>query len=119
MGNNHTAKQLRSYESLLFQRKEAYNTNEVVKVKRLTVVVIPAILLVGLILFGFSCAPQTTLDISVAELDDGVMIRNAGNVDCLVFVTSPEGERQIELAVGQRAMATGMSQPIQVSAVSR
>jgi len=35
-------------------------------VKRLVTVVTLAILLVGLILLGFSCAPQATLEISVA-----------------------------------------------------
>jgi len=88
-------------------------------VKRLTVLVIAAILLAGLLLIGLSCAPQTTLDISVTELDDGVMIENVGNVDCLVFVISPEGEQQFELAIGQDRMVTGISQPIEVSAVSR
>ena len=86
--------------------------------KKLTVLVIPAILLAGLVILGLSCAPQTTPDISVTELDDGVMIQNVGNVDCLVFVNSPEGEQQFELAVGQNTTVTGISQPIEVSAVS-
>ena len=77
------------------------------------------ILLVGLILLGLSCAPQATLDISVTELDNGVMIDNVGNVDCLVFVNSPEGEQQFELAMGQSVTVTDISQPIEVSAVSR
>lgn len=72
-----------------------------------------------LALIGLSCAPQTTLEISVTELDNGVMIQNVGNVDCLVFVSSPEGEQQFELAVGQNTTVTGISQPIEVSAVSR
>ena len=87
--------------------------------KKLTVLVIPAILLAGLVILGLSCAPQTTPDISVTELDDGVMIQNVGNVDCLVFVNSPEGEQQFELAVGQNTTVTGISQPIEVSAVKR
>jgi hypothetical protein len=45
------------------------------------------------------------------------MIENVGNVDCLVFVNSPEGEQQFELAVGQNTTVTGISQPIEVSAV--
>ena len=87
--------------------------------KRSTVVVTVAIFLVISILVGLSCAPQTTLDISVTELDNGVMIENVGDVDCLVFVNSPEGEQQFELAVGQNTTVTGISQPIEVSAVSR
>ena len=70
-----------------------------------------------LALIGLSCAPQATLEISVTELDNGVMIENVGNVDCLVFVSSSEGEQQFELAVGQNTMATGISQPIEVSGV--
>ena len=87
------------------------------KTKRLTVVGISAILLVGLVLTGLSCAPKTTLEISVTELDNGVMIQNVGDVDCLVFVSSPEGEQQFELAVGENTTVTGMPQPIEVSAV--
>ena len=70
-----------------------------------------------LALVGLSCAPQTTLEISVTELDSGVMIENVGNVDCLVFVNSPEGEQQFELAVGQNTTVTDTSQPVEVSAV--
>ena len=77
------------------------------------------ILLLGLILVGLSCAPQDTLGISVTELYDGVAIQNVGSVDCLVFVTSPEGEQQFELAFGQNTTVTGISQPIEVSAVSQ
>ena len=87
--------------------------------KRSTVVVTIAISLVISILAGLSCAPQTTLDISVAELGNGVFIENVSDVDCLVFVNSPEGEQQFELAVGQNTTVTGISQPIEVSAVSQ
>ena len=62
---------------------------------------------------------QTLLEISVTELDNGVMVENVGSVDCLVFVNSPEGEQQFELAVGQNTTVTGISQPIEVSAVSQ
>lgn len=79
-------------------------------------------LLISCILFlaliGLSCAPQTTLDISVTELNNGVVIENVGNVNCIVFVNSPEGEQQLELAVGQITTVTGISQPIEFSAVS-
>lgn len=76
-----------------------------------------AILLAGLVLLSLSCAPQATLEISVTELDNGVMIENVGSVACLVFVSSPEGEQQFELAVGQNTTVTGISQPVEVSAV--
>jgi len=58
------------------------------------------------------------LEISVTEVDNGVMIQNVGNVDCLVFVNSPEGEQRFELAVGESIMATGITEPIEVAAVS-
>ena len=85
---------------------------------KLVTVVTLAILLVGLVLLVFSCSPQATLEISVTALDNGVMIENVGNIDCLVFVSSPEGEQQLELAVGQNIMVTDISQPIEVSAVN-
>jgi len=71
-----------------------------------------------LALLGLSCAPEATLEISVTEVDNGVMIQNAGNVNCLVFVSSPEGEQQFELAIGESVTVTNISQPIEVSAVS-
>ena len=85
--------------------------------KPVTVVTI-AILLIGSVLLGLSCAPQATLEVSVTELDNGVMIENVGTVDCLVFVSSPEGEQQFELAVGESVTVTNISQPIEVSVVS-
>lgn len=86
--------------------------------KRLVIVGISAILLVGLILTGLSCASQTTLDIAVTHLENGVIVENVGNVDCLVFINSPEGEQQFELAIGDNVTVTDVSQPIGVSAVS-
>jgi hypothetical protein len=61
--------------------------------KRSAIVVTISVLLVISILVGLSCAPQTRLDITVAELDNGVMIQNVRDVDCLVFVNSPEGQQ--------------------------
>ncbi|MGB5925298.1 MAG: hypothetical protein WBH01_04310 [Dehalococcoidia bacterium] len=87
--------------------------------KRLLTIITLAILLVGSVLTGLSCAPDAALQISVTDLDNGVMIENVGNVDCRVFVNSPEGEQQFELAVGQKTTVTGISQLIEVSAVSR
>ena len=48
------AAQLRPYECLLFQAKGAYNTNEVVKVKRLFFIVVLVIIFVGLPLLHLS-----------------------------------------------------------------
>lgn len=58
------------------------------------------------------------MDISVTETDDGVVIQNTGNADCLVIVTSPDGEQQFELAVGKNVTITDIAEPIEVSAVS-
>jgi hypothetical protein len=84
--------------------------------RRSAVVVAIAGSLVISVLVGLSCAPQGALDISVTELDDGVIVENVGDVDCIVYVSSPEGEQQLELAVGQNTTVTGISQPIEVSA---
>ena len=74
--------------------------------------------ILALALVGLSCAPEATLEISVTEVDNGVMIENMGNIDCLVFVSSPESEQQFELAVGESVTVTDISQPIKVSAVT-
>lgn len=58
------------------------------------------------------------MEISVTEVDNGVMIENVGNVACLVFVSSPEGEQQFELAVGESVTVSDITKPIEVSAVS-
>jgi hypothetical protein len=75
--------------------------------------------ILALALLGLSCAPEAKLEISVTEVDNGVMIENVSNVDCLDFVNSPEGEQQFELAVGESVTVTHLSQPIEVSAVSQ
>ena len=87
--------------------------------QRLLFVVVLTISLIVSLLLGLSCAPDATLEISTTQLDNGVIIRNVGSVDCLVFVSSPEGEQQFELALGQNTTVTGISQPIEVSAVSQ
>ena len=48
---------------------------------------------VALALIGLSCTPGAALDVSVTETDDGVVIENTGSADCIVFVTSPDGEQ--------------------------
>ena len=68
---------------------------------------------------GLLYTPGTSLEISVTEADNGVMIENVGNVACLVFVSSPEDEQQFELAFGESVTVTDISPPIEVSAVSR
>ena len=74
--------------------------------------------ILAIALLGLSCAPEATLEISVTEVDNGVVIVNTSNVDCLAFVSSPEGEQRFELTVGESVTVTGISQPIEVSAVT-
>ena len=74
--------------------------------------------IVALALISLSCTPQSTLEVSVDEIDDGIVIENAGNVDCIVLVSSPESEQQLELAASETVTVTDISQPIEVSAVS-
>jgi len=74
--------------------------------------------ILALALLGLSCAPEATLEISVTEVDNGVVIENVGNATCLVFVSSPEGELQYTLAVGESVTVTNISQPIEVAAVT-
>ena len=75
-------------------------------------------LILALALVGLACTPEATLSVSVTEIDDGVIIENTGTTDCIAIVTSPEGEQQFELAVGESVTVTDISQPIEVSAVS-
>ena len=71
-----------------------------------------------LALIGLSCTPEARLGVSVDEIDNGVVAENVGNVDCIVFVSSPDSEQQFELATGESVTVTDLSQPIEVSAVS-
>lgn len=72
----------------------------------------------ALALISLSCTPQSTLEVSVNEIDDGVAIENIGNGDCIVFVKSADGEQQFELATNEAVTVTDISQPVEVSAVS-
>jgi len=71
-----------------------------------------------LALISLSCTPEATLEVSVSETDNGVVIENVGNVDYIVFVRSPEGEQQFELATGGSVTVMDISQPIEVLVVS-
>jgi len=61
---------------------------------------------------------EDALSVSAMLVDNGVRIENAGDVDCIVIVTSPEGEQQFELAVGESVTVTGITEPIEVEAVT-
>ena len=71
-----------------------------------------------LTLLSLSSTPETSSEVSITEIDTGVVIQNVGSVACLVFISSPEGKQQFELNIGQNTTVTGISQPIEVSVVS-
>ena len=58
------------------------------------------------------------ISVTATLVENAVMVENVGDVDCIVTVTSPEGEQQFELAVSENVTVTNISQPIEVSAVS-
>lgn len=60
-------------------------------------------------LIGLSCTSEATLEVSVTETDDGVVIEHIGDADC---------DQRFELAIGESVTVTDMSQPIKVSVVS-
>jgi hypothetical protein len=68
-------------------------------------------------LLYLSYTPEISLELSVTEVDNGVMIQNVGNVDCLIFVNTAKGEEHFELAAALNVTVTDISQPIEVSTV--
>lgn len=83
--------------------------------------------ILALALLGSSRAPEAALEVSVSDdtisvtatlIENGVIIENVGDIDCVVFVTSPEDEQRFELAVGGSVTVTGITEPIEVSAVT-
>ena len=79
-------------------------------------------------LLGSACAPEAgpritisgdSLEISATEVEGGILVENLSRVACIVFVRSPEGEQEFELAAGESVTVTGITKPIEVRAVSR
>jgi len=66
-----------------------------------------ALALLGLL--GLSYTPGFAAEVSVAGIDNGVIIQNVGGTPCLVFVNSLEGEQQFELAVGANVTLVTLS----------
>jgi hypothetical protein len=85
---------------------------------RIGVIVALTIILVAVLLLLFY-APEPTLEILTTELDNGVRVENIGNVDCLVFITSLEGQQRFELPTGQSIIVTNITKPVEVSTVSK
>ena len=71
-----------------------------------------------LALIGLSCAPEATLEISVNEVDNGIIVENVGTVDCIVYVKSLDAKQEFQLAVGESRLITDIEKPIEVSAVT-
>lgn len=69
-------------------------------------------------LTGLSDTPGISFGFSVGDIDGGVVIQNTGNIPCLVFVSLAEGIQHFELAAGENVTATGVAQPVDVSATS-
>ena len=66
--------------------------------------------ILALALLGSSCAPEAKSEISSTEVETGVMIKNVGDVACIVFIGSPDGEQQFELAVPERTIEEELEQ---------
>ena len=90
-----------------------------------TTFLIYCVLIVALL--GGACAPESALEISAGDdtisvtatlIENGVMIENVGDVDCIVTVMSPEDEQWFEVVIGGSVTVTGITEPIEVSAVS-
>ena len=60
------------------------------------------------------CWPKARQYFSVTEVDNGVIVKNTGSCPCRIGVTSPEGEQQFELNVGESVTVTGITEPIEV-----
>ena len=76
---------------------------------------------------GAACPPdadpritvtEDSLAIRVTEVEGGIMIENLSGTASIVYVRSPEGEQQFELAVGEVVTVTGITAPIEVEAVA-
>ena len=60
---------------------------------------------------------EDSLEMSVTEVEGGILVENLSGVACIVFVRSPEGEQEFELAAGESVTVTGITGPIEVGAV--
>ena len=83
--------------------------------------------ILALALVGLSCASGVGPEVVVGDdaisvnatlVEDVVVIENVGDVDCIVTVTSPEGEQHFELGIGENVTVANISMPIEISAVS-
>jgi hypothetical protein len=80
---------------------------------------IPVALILFLALATLSCAPADTLEISVKETPEGIIIENTGDVDCIVFVTWADDQQQFDLVVGENRVIANTPKPGNISAVGK
>ena len=85
---------------------------------RIAILICCILALVFLALIGLSYTPGTSLKISRTELDNGVIIQNIGSIPCLIFISSPEGVQQFQLAVAEKVTVTDITKPIDIAATS-
>lgn len=76
---------------------------------RIAILTCCVLALVLLALMGLSYVAGIPSEVSVAGIDNGVIIQNVGSTPCLVFVNSLEGEQQFELAVGANVTLVTLS----------
>ena len=60
---------------------------------------------------------EDSLEISVTEVEGGIRIENLSGIACVIFVRSPKGEQEFEVAAGESITVTGLTTPIEVRAV--
>ena len=85
---------------------------------RIAVLICCILALAMLALTGSSYTPGISFGISRTELNNGVIIQNVGNVPCLIFISSPEGVQQFQLAVAENVTVTDITKPIDIAATS-
>ena len=88
---------------------------------RIAILICCILTLALLTLIGLSYTAYTVVissEVCVTGVDNGVMIQNVGNIPCLVFVNSVEGEQQFELAVGANVTLVTLSNITGVTYVS-
>jgi len=85
---------------------------------KLAILICCILALTFLALIGLSYTPGTSFKISVTDIDNGVIIQNVGNIPCLIFVSSPEGVQQFQLAVAEKVTVTDITKPIDIAATS-
>lgn len=63
----------------------------------------------ALALLSVACAPEATLSVSVAEMDDGIVTENTGTADCIAIVTWPEDQQCFRLNIGENVTVPNIS----------